>query len=329
MRWFALGILILNVSFTQAQNDCVAQPPKASEPVSTYDARVQSIRSRIANAQDNDAARNDLTQVTLDIALEIERLESLGLFSDINVLLGYIENNLSDTAWRTGYHAKQGDASAQAAQGLFHRVGVLAEVDIDRSCEFYAMAAAQGLPAAQFHHAICISQEQRIEGRKMVAAAADAGHAGAQLTYAMLCEEEKGNGDRCILEYLCKSAVQGRARAAGMAGYMFMSGNGVTLDYQKAFQLLSFAAERDEFAAQSKLGHLLTKGLHGQQDLEQAAHWYERSAEGGFPAGQFAWAMVLINGEGVPKDETQGRYWMNQAAQRGSLPAKEWLADNP
>ncbi len=53
------------------------------------------------------------------------------------------------------------------------------------------------------------------------------------------------------------------------------------------------------------------------QHFSQAAKSYERAAKRGQPIGEYNWAMMLINGQGVHRNAPKGRIWLLKAAQAG------------
>ena len=50
------------------------------------------------------------------------------------------------------------------------------------------------------------------------------------------------------------------------------------------------------------------------RENEQAAYWYRRGAEQGYPSAQVQLAKFLLDGIGVPKDEKDALRWFSAAA---------------
>jgi len=64
-------------------------------------------------------------------------------------------------------------------------------------------------------------------------------------------------------------------------------------------------------------------------DLAEAATWYRKAAEKGYPQAQTALAAMYYAGRGVEKDLEKVRYRLEKAAARGSLIALEGLESFP
>jgi len=61
-------------------------------------------------------------------------------------------------------------------------------------------------------------------------------------------------------------------------------------------------------------------------DAKEAALWYERSAEAGFPKAQYTLGMLFLEGTGREKDLKKAEMWMHFAAKQGNQEAKNNLA---
>ncbi len=74
--------------------------------------------------------------------------------------------------------------------------------------------------------------------------------------------------------------------------------------------------------AQNMLGDIYGQGHVVPLDLVEAAKWYRKSAERGYPPGQFNWALACQNGEGIPPDRHGAEKWYRKAASNGFVPAQ-------
>lgn len=61
-------------------------------------------------------------------------------------------------------------------------------------------------------------------------------------------------------------------------------------------------------------------------DLKRARSWYRRAALKGHDRGLFEYGLMLIQGEGGPKLPTQGRRYLERAAELGQIDALKVLA---
>lgn len=291
--------------------------------------QVVTLRERLSADPDNELARNTLASVTVSAARAAELLETTGHFSEATPYHDLMRDQLVDTRWRTGFLAKNGDAGAQLAMAMMHRQGVLMEQDDKLACDFYAQSANNGNVLAKFRHAVCLSDDQQQSAVELIKQSAEQGNVAAQLTYGMICEQQAGEDEDCTRHWLCAATRGGRARAAGMAGWLYLTGRGAPQNTDLAVDLLTFAAERDEPPAQNQLAKLLETGSIGTADPVTAARWYQRSAENGFAPGQFEYGRILAEGIGVTANQTMARYWMQKAAEQGLDDASAWLEQNP
>ena len=97
-------------------------------------------------------------------------------------------------------------------------------------------------------------------------------------------------------------------------GYLYLDGRGVVQDFDRAFVYYSRAAEQQHERAMNLVGRCCEEGWGTHRDLEAAASWYRRSAEGGYFRGQYNWASILLK---------EGRWseaatWFERAAVGGS-----------
>lgn len=85
-------------------------------------------------------------------------------------------------------------------------------------------------------------------------------------------------------------------------------------------------ADSGDAAAQWKLGSLLTKGQHVEQNYAEAAKWHRKAAEQGHAAAQRSLAELYEVGQGVPLDPTEAARLFRQAAEQGDVVAQYSLA---
>lgn len=311
------------------QSDC--HPKEATLPVSVGDLarQVVTLRERLAADPDNELARNTLASVTIAAARAVELLETTGNFEMTPPYFELMREQLVDTRWRTGFLAKNGDVGAQLAMAMMHRQGVLMEKDDVAACDFYRQASENGNVLATFRHAVCLSDDEPEGAVALIRQSAEQGNIAAQLTYGMICEQQAGESADCTRHWLCAATSGGRARAAGMAGWLYLTGRGAPQDSELAVTLLTFAAEHNEPPAQNQLAKILETGTVGTPDPVAAAQWYQRSAENGFAPGQYEYGRILAEGIGVTANQTMARYWMQKAAEQGLDDATDWLEQHP
>ncbi|GAW65459.1 sel1 domain-containing protein repeat-containing protein [Geoanaerobacter pelophilus] len=82
-------------------------------------------------------------------------------------------------------------------------------------------------------------------------------------------------------------------------------------------------AEEGNAEAQSKLGVLYASGVGMPRDKREAAKWYSRSAEQGYPLGQWNLAFMYLRGDGgLKEDPEKARDLLQKAADSGLAAAQ-------
>jgi len=76
-------------------------------------------------------------------------------------------------------------------------------------------------------------------------------------------------------------------------------------------------AERGSAAAQLALADALVEARCVEQDLREAARWYQASARGGNVDAKFDLGMMYLEGRGVPPNARRGAAWLLEAAEAG------------
>ncbi len=89
---------------------------------------------------------------------------------------------------------------------------------------------------------------------------------------------------------------------------------------------LRLAAANGDVRAQFEIGAIYTEGRVIDQDMAEAAKWYERAAAKGFAPAQYRLGNLYEAGTGVDKDLEQARLWYQRAAESGNRMAMHNLA---
>ncbi|WP_321447603.1 tetratricopeptide repeat protein [uncultured Cohaesibacter sp.] len=91
--------------------------------------------------------------------------------------------------------------------------------------------------------------------------------------------------------------------------------------YQRGFYLTAFAlatklAGMDDIHAQTLLGELYLKGIGVEQDLKEAANWFELAADRGDREAQFNIGLLYAQGQGVEKNLDKALAYFRKAAEQ-------------
>ena len=93
---------------------------------------------------------------------------------------------------------------------------------------------------------------------------------------------------------------------------------------------LRISAANGNSQAQARLAQVYELALYGiDGNMAASLHWLRKVAEKGDPKPQYLTGMIYYRGEGVNKDESEGLYWINQAAQQGYEDAINFLNKTP
>lgn len=93
--------------------------------------------------------------------------------------------------------------------------------------------------------------------------------------------------------------------------------------YQKSFNYIKMAADKNLPDAINNLGSLYQHGYGVEQDHAKAIALYEKSAEMGSPGGYFNLGSLYEHGDGVKQDDNKAIEYYEKALAAGHYPAQE------
>jgi hypothetical protein len=99
-------------------------------------------------------------------------------------------------------------------------------------------------------------------------------------------------------------------------------------DAARAGEMYHYAASYfGDSNAQYNLARLYLDGNGVEQDVRQAARWFNLAAEKGHHPAQALLGHLLVTGQGIPRQRAQGLMWLT-LAREGADPSKEaWIAE--
>jgi len=307
---FALFVLLLTSVPLQA-----AEPPFNPDQ---YTPTLKKYRAILKNDKKNETARRGLVEITIRLVLGAEQLYSVAQPEEARAVLTRLEKELPDTLWRLGHLAGQDNRQAQLAMGLLHKYGVLAKKDKAKACGYFDKTKGRNIPAADYHAALCLPEENKTLSLALMMGAAKGGHPEAQELLAYSCLHAAPRDLPCVIEWGGKAAAQGRPKAASLLGWLYSEGIGVERDTAKALGYYQDAAGAGDFAAMNNLGEFYETGAAGQKDIKQAAHWYQSAARKGFAPAQLNLGRLHAGGApGFPADSKRARHWLKRAEAGG------------
>ncbi|WP_447642432.1 MULTISPECIES: hypothetical protein [Chitinophagaceae] len=110
------------------------------------------------------------------------------------------------------------------------------------------------------------------------------------------------------------------------AGERERTGEGVPMDYAKAFELYRQSASLGYPMGEYSLGYMYYKGLGCTQDYVKAAELFRRGATQGMDNSMYFLGLCLRNGYGVTADKDSATYWLHLADSLGSRQARQELS---
>ncbi|MEM0900477.1 MAG: tetratricopeptide repeat protein [Pseudomonadota bacterium] len=224
--------------------------------------------------------------------------------------------------------AEAGDAAAQTLLGEIYSRGLGKPFNPEEALFWYEKAAAQGVPEAQFRYGAALLGEaqredddtKRAEGRRLMQAAADAGNGQASFNLAQLIISERpgssGQSDAFALYIEAARADVPDAQYA-VAQYYSQGVLPVTTDLETAAFWLAKAANGGFSDAQLEYGQMLVSGLGVERDLELGYRWVLRSARSGNLLARAEVAKLLWGGIGTPPDTKSAAAWYISARRQG------------
>lgn len=112
------------------------------------------------------------------------------------------------------------------------------------------------------------------------------------------------------LESLAHRAAAESKSAQMKLANIYLQGNGVAADIEKAIFYYRLAAEQDAAFAQYKLARLYLDGNRVKPDPEKAMDWMLRSARLGFIQAQLDLNLLYENGFGTPQNFVEAHKWL-------------------
>lgn len=199
-------------------------------------------------------------------------------------------------------------------------VGIDYECNYSHNNSFISsIAAALGNRAAEFNNGICLMEKKEYgEAYDVMLSAAEKGLAPAQSRLGYMYAEGLGvtqdseksehwyrmaanqgdidamvslgniyygirNDFNTAFHYYSDAAYAGDAMAQLSLAYMYLRGEGVEQDYEKAFKLTEKSAEQGLAQAQNELGRAYEQM---KQDYNKAIEWYKKAAAQGYQDAQ-------------------------------------------
>lgn len=209
--------------------------------------------------------------------------------------------------------ADSGHILAQFNLGHLYLAGKGVRSDPSIVFKYWRLAANQGLPQAQHSLGLLYIRgyggiQDRKEGIEWLNKAAAKGLSNSRSALALIHLED--------------AAEAGSAEAQSRLADLYLTGNGVPQNLQKAVQLYRTSAEQGNANAQYNMGVFSEEGRGVPRSLTKAFEWYKKAAEQGHANAQNSLGTMYMQGRAVPQDFVLAIVWFNVSASQGLDDAK-------
>ncbi len=126
--------------------------------------------------------------------------------------------------------------------------------------------------------------------------------------------------------WFLKSAQAGETAAMFTVGIMYAGGTGFAQDGAAAVEWLQKAADAGKTEAMYYLGLIYVGGEGVPTDCALAMEWFQKAAAAGHVGALYDIGLMYYNGEGVEQDYLQAAQWFLKAAEKGNTDAMNLLS---
>jgi len=242
---------------------------------------------------------------------QAEEEKQLWLKPDLQELKG-------DFITRLQKEAAKENTKAEATLALCYHIGFGVPRDLAKAVVWYQKAAGSGHAAAQNNLGHLYDSGKGVpldhsKAHELYLTAAQQGFADAQFNVGLNYAHGIAVGQdwQQAKYWYEKAAAQGHLAALNNLGGIFLLGHGVPADNEEARRYLLKPAQAGWASSQ----YNLAASYISQQNFADAAPWLRRSAEGGYPGGQFFWADCLWEAKGVARDPGAALKWARKATE--------------
>ncbi|NMH59126.1 tetratricopeptide repeat protein [Alteromonas ponticola] len=226
--------------------------------------------------------------------------------------------------------ADKGNGLAQFNLALFHQNGWGDVADPQVACHWYAKAANNNIPAAQYETARCIlnetdSPDQVDAALKWYLRAFENQiyKAGCEAGKLLLTQQVDKKTLRQGVTLCLDAAEKGSIDAALQVANWYRDGQYLSQSYLSAMHFYALAAPEKQPSAAFQMARILDMGLDVETDIRQAAYWYEVAASQGYeqaylPVAALYWKLTQDAHSDQAHLLAKAYLWAKTAKQRSS-----------
>ncbi|MET1411520.1 tetratricopeptide repeat protein [Roseibium sp. HPY-6] len=256
-----------------------------------------------------------------------DALNSIGLLHQNKMIEGHSMEQAYDYLLQA---AKAGHSDAAGSVGWHLKNGLGVERDIFAAEDWFLRSLEGGSRWSSLNLAMLYVEEESFGKEKTAEAIpvlleyADRGDAYAAMTLGRAYVFGTGiTADPKRGETYYRQALQDLPKPAHTAlGNFYFLGQGGEVNYEKAFEHYSKAADLGSGISLNNLGWMFENGLYVGQDYAQAASLYRASINAGDTGALVALGLLYRNGTGVIQDFQEANRLFQEAIGRGSSGGK-------
>ncbi|WP_194726428.1 tetratricopeptide repeat protein [Noviherbaspirillum malthae] len=117
--------------------------------------------------------------------------------------------------------------------------------------------------------------------------------------------------DTRTIKEVVRDAEKGDVQSQAMAGYMYVSGDGVERNYREAYHWLMKATQKGNADAQHNLGVMYENGFLVELNYQTAAKWYRLAAEQDHADAITSLNSLYLKGR-IPSDPKDSKKWFDK-----------------
>lgn len=115
------------------------------------------------------------------------------------------------------------------------------------------------------------------------------------------------------LPYLQSAAKEGYGEACYLLGNMYMSGLGVTKNYEIAMRMYHRGLEFGYLSGDAEIGYMYNLGLGVQKNIHKAVSYYKKSAHKGIADGKLLLGICYWHGNGITQNKDSAFIFIREA----------------
>ena len=177
----------------------------------------------------------------------------------------------------------------------------------------------------------CLDKKEYEKAFELLTLAINAGNCDALNQLATLyssgegCVKNYATAEKLFIQAIDKGCEKARYSLALLYG---SGGFGLARDEKKCVEHMKLAAKDGDVRAVFFLADIFRNGFMGEErDCVRAVIYYKQAAEKGNTTAMISLGEMYKEGDGVVKDYTEARFWLEKALDAGELLAREELAD--